>query len=176
MRAGKAPQIIQAECSMFAGQGYATVRAFDKHMNKIASASTDALSNRRCQPGYSCAWTHLSLDTPFTAYSIEVDGAAFLQFVDDLSFLSLGIAPDSSEGTVPEPGWLALSLAALGALGWTRPAPGARPARRSSAVVIACKVAVLAALSMGGASADPASAGSASTLSSHTIPASKLNI
>ncbi|MDY0743882.1 PEP-CTERM sorting domain-containing protein [Paucibacter sp. R3-3] len=108
----------------FAGQGEAHLAAFDRAGNMIgdpfASSSTD---NSGCvyqsDSDYSCNWKTLSFDlgADTQIYSVEVFGASDLEWFDNITIAHVG--PNDTD-TVPEPGTIALSLAALGALGWSR--------------------------------------------------------
>lgn len=69
-------------------------------------------------PGF-CNWTKLDLDLgSFTARSLVITGIDNSVMLDDLFF----VAPDATQppGLLPEPGSIALTLGALGALGWNR--------------------------------------------------------
>ena len=70
----------------------------------------------KAAPDFYCTWARLELGFAGTARSIEVSGDFTKYFFDDLQLGATG----GGGGTVPEPSGVALSLAALGALAWTR--------------------------------------------------------
>jgi len=67
-------------------------------------------------PTLVCNWLESSVGFTGTAFSIVVSGADSQFYFDNLRFGNLL----DDGGNVPEPGGVALSLAALGALAWTR--------------------------------------------------------
>lgn len=70
------------------------------------------------QKGIYCTWAELALDFTDTAKSVHISGASGVYFFDNMTF---GPLDSTQPGTdVPEPAGIALSLAALGALAWTR--------------------------------------------------------
>lgn len=70
------------------------------------------------QPGLYCTWGQIALDFTDTAKSVHISGASGVYFFDNMTFGPLSSTPPG--GDVPEPAGIALSLAALGALAWTR--------------------------------------------------------
>lgn len=85
-------------------------RSFDFDLNSLGGCGGS--------PGF-CSWTKLDLDLgSFTAHSLIVTGIDNSVMLDDLFF----VAPDDTQppGRLPEPGSIALTLGALGALGWKR--------------------------------------------------------
>jgi len=79
--------------------------------------SFDLSSGSVCEPreGWLCSWTEASLKFSGKAHSIRFSG-------DDGQFLfdDIRLQLNQSGNPVPEPGGVALSLAALGALAWNR--------------------------------------------------------
>ena len=67
--------------------------------------------------GVYCTWSEIKLDFTDIARSVHISGASNVYFFDNMTF---GLASPSPGTDVPEPGGIALSLAALGALAWTR--------------------------------------------------------
>jgi len=107
----------------FAGQGSAHLVALDALGRVLGSFAPATGSNAGCDAGYSCNWNTLSFDlgSAVDVFAVEIFGANGLQWFDNLSFASLNAdSPTTPPSGVPEPGGVALSLAALGALGWTR--------------------------------------------------------
>ncbi|WP_077034580.1 hypothetical protein [Pelomonas sp. KK5] len=110
----------------FVGEGQVSFIAYDKSGTEIdltpgASDPVGTSSNAACLGSAYCNWDLLSYDFGSTdVYSIELFGTNGKVFFDNLSFGNLLAGPTNPGGSVPEPGGVALSLAALGALGWTR--------------------------------------------------------
>ena len=70
------------------------------------------------QPGVLCTWAEVSLAFTGVAQSVHISGISGAYFYDNLTFGPLADVPPTTD--VPEPGGVALSLAALGALAWAR--------------------------------------------------------
>ena len=70
------------------------------------------------QPGVLCTWAEVNLVFTGVAQSVHISGISGAYFYDNLTFGSLADVPPTID--VPEPGSVALSLAALGALAWAR--------------------------------------------------------
>jgi hypothetical protein len=81
-------------------------------------ASSDSLRGvGGCGRGISfCDWEDMTLTFSGIAQKMRVTGANQSFLMDDLAFTT----PTVGGGRLPEPGSIALSLAALGALGWAR--------------------------------------------------------
>lgn len=74
------------------------------------------LTKSDCSRATFCDWSQLAFNFDGVAKSIVISGADRSVMLDDLSFLPFSTQP----APLPEPGGVALALAALGALGWTR--------------------------------------------------------
>ncbi|MFG6433829.1 hypothetical protein [Roseateles sp. LYH14W] len=74
------------------------------------------LEKSNCNGATFCDWSELKLSFDFTAKSIVISGADRSVMLDDISFQPFSTQP----APLPEPGGIALALAALGALGWAR--------------------------------------------------------
>jgi len=70
------------------------------------------------QQGLWCTWDEVALDFKGPAKSVHISGVTGKYFFDNMAFGPLATIPPGTD--VPEPGGIALSLAALGALAWTR--------------------------------------------------------
>lgn len=104
----------------YTGEAGTTISAYDINGTLLTSISGAALSAAGCEPGFSCNWTSLQLDlTGTAAYSVTVAGTNGKQWFDDITFGNL-LPAAGGPVEVPEPGGVALSLAALGALAWSR--------------------------------------------------------
>jgi len=106
----------------FTGEGSVSVIAFDATGARLGAAGASALvpAPQECLPNFVCKWAPLSIDLgDETASWITVSGADGKLWFDDLLFVA-----NDDDGNppvdVPEPGGVALSLAALGALAWSR--------------------------------------------------------
>lgn len=83
--------------------------------DRIASYE-QSLAKSNCSRAAFCDWNELAFNFNGVAKSIVISGADRSVMLDDLSFLPFATQP----APLPEPGGVALALAALGALGWTR--------------------------------------------------------
>jgi len=71
-----------------------------------------------CANNIYCNWDEAALDFTGTVKSVLVSGRNGGYFFDNMTFGPLASPPPGTD--LPEPGGIALSLAALGALAWTR--------------------------------------------------------
>ncbi len=103
----------------FAGQGDSWVTAYDASGRSIFSGGPKTEAN--CALGYACHWSTLAFDlgANVDVYSIVVHGVDSALYFDNLSFANV-LQDTTPPGNIPEPGGIALSMAALGALAWTR--------------------------------------------------------
>jgi len=106
----------------FTGEGSVSVLAYNAAGTRIGSSGGPAPvpGPQECLPNYACKWAPLSIDLgDEKAAWITVSGTDGKFYFDDLLFVA-----DEDDGNppvdVPEPGGVALSLAALGALAWSR--------------------------------------------------------
>lgn len=74
------------------------------------------LTKGNCSRATFCDWSELKFSFDGVAKSIVISGADRSVMLDDLSFQPFSTQP----APLPEPGSIALALAALGALGWAR--------------------------------------------------------
>jgi len=92
-----------------------TVSVFGSEDYTVAPITTYSLAGG-CSTGANfCEWNTLALDFSGVAKSLVISGTDNSVLLDDLSF-----SPSSTTQPLPEPGSVALALAALGALGWAR--------------------------------------------------------
>jgi hypothetical protein len=107
----------------FTGEGSISVTAFDANGAALGGSSGSAPipEEEECVVGFFCKWAPITIDLAdgLLASSITVSGADRKFWFDDMVF-TLADAPGPGPGTVPEPGGVALSLAALGVLAWSR--------------------------------------------------------
>lgn len=97
----------------------ASISAYAENGDHLAQFDTSASSPSLCTGNVICDWTLLSMDLKDTkVFSIQVTGVDGKQWFDDFTFGNL--LADDTGGNVPEPSGIALSLAALGGLAWTR--------------------------------------------------------
>jgi len=100
---------------IFGGEAPATLTA---HLVNGGTVSSPAgVAGALCDGNYAvCNWTTLTLDLKGQAASFfEVSGTSGKLWFDNMSF-----SDQVEETNIPEPGGVALSLAALGALAWSR--------------------------------------------------------
>lgn len=102
----------------YAGETSTTISAYNKAgdlVKTITGGSTLPCSSA----AFVCNWEPLRLDIGDTdVFKIVVEGTIGKDWYDNFSFGRL--LPADSTGELPEPGGVALSLAALGALAWSR--------------------------------------------------------
>jgi len=85
-------------------------------LDKLAVADCDVVGARLCN------WFALTMDFTGTAKSMVVSGNDETVMLDDIKLVQASTNP----GRLPEPASLALSIGALGALGWARKRAAAR--------------------------------------------------
>ncbi len=107
------------------GLGFGSVAIFDGLDGKASDGSDTSIGGFNLvpqpdcfdggvpQPGYLCNWEQQRAVFSGKAFSVRISGVDGQFFFDNLSFGDVGSPPPV---TVPEPGGVALSLAALGAL------------------------------------------------------------
>ncbi|RZJ84915.1 MAG: hypothetical protein EOO64_02470 [Massilia sp.] len=96
-----------------------TITAFEGLDGTGRSFSSGRLQSGGCQQSNGfCDWFRLDFALgDVVAHSLVITGRDSSVMLDDLSFLPTDV---TQPGALPEPAGLALSLAALGALGWAR--------------------------------------------------------
>lgn len=99
----------------YTGEAAMTITAYDKNGDALGlPVGGDGTLTTGCATNFACNWSLRTLQLDAAAYSIKIEGTNGKQWFDDFSFGRL--LADEQGGTVPEPGGVALSLAALGAL------------------------------------------------------------
>lgn len=98
----------------------ASIKAFGEGGVALTAFDTSAAASNLCtDQKIVCDWVTLSMNLGSTAvYKIEVTGVDGKQWFDNFTFGNL--LADDPGGNVPEPSGIALSLAALGGVAWTR--------------------------------------------------------
>lgn len=94
----------------------ATVTLYDGLNGSGNAIFPDDLNYRNCDKARFCNWQLLSLDFTGIARSLVVSGIDEQVMIDDVTLVKADTAP----GRLPEPGGIALAVAAFGAMGWAR--------------------------------------------------------
>ncbi|MDN3922295.1 PEP-CTERM sorting domain-containing protein [Roseateles violae] len=102
---------------IYGGESTVTITAHLVNGSAVSSATGPATA--LCDASaFVCNWTSLSLDlNGVAASSFDISGTSGKLWFDNISFAD---AAGNGGGNVPEPTGMALSLAALGALAWSR--------------------------------------------------------
>ena len=93
------------------------VHAFDENGVELGQPGLSGKTGKPCGGFAFCNWTQATLTFSGVARTVVFSGADQSIMFDDLSFKTVNVAPP---GRLPEPASVALTLAALGGLGWVR--------------------------------------------------------